>query len=246
MRGSSKLPAFTPRRPPQPSSTRAGSSNTSTSRPLAGPRRSATAAIASARRCAGGQLAKSHDSAQAPASTCPRRAPASSSAAWSPSATRVSASSPTPPVRRLQDVVAVAGQEHALRGDLARQPWADPLERWQQEGEASPRAGGASERAGRVAEPVGVQRPGLPDAHHHQRRAPCGARQHERLSGLPREPGRFEGGPIVADLVRDRARRRDEHAHGLGIGRSAGRRADRDLRHPADPRRGIEVRGHGD
>ena len=122
---------------------------------------------------------------------------------------------------------------------------ADPLERRQPEGEASPRAGGASEGAGRVAEPVGVQRPGLPDAHHHQRGS-VGARQHERLSGLPREPGRFEGGPIVADLVRDRARR--------------SRRARPRRRHRAEwwaprrsrpapsgrPRRGIEVRGHGD
>ena len=242
MRGSSKLPAFTPRRPPQPSSTSAASSNTSTSRPLAGPRRSATAAMASARRCAGGQLARSRDERAGPREHLPAPCPGvevGGSAVVGDEGERLE---PGAAVRGLQDVVAVAGQEHALRGDLARQPWGDPLERRQQEGEASPRAGGASEGAGRVAEPVGVERPGSP--------------MPTTTSGGPSERGSTSACPAFpANPAASRADRSwptsagtapvggDEHADDVGIGRSGGRHADRDLRHPADPGAGSKSAG---
>ena len=76
MRGSSVLPAFTPRMPPQPSSMSCALSNDSTSKPYRAPSSTATSAMADAVRCPGGPLARSRATAAARLVTTPVDTPA--------------------------------------------------------------------------------------------------------------------------------------------------------------------------
>ena len=87
--GSSVLPAFTPKTPPQPISTNAFLSKTSTVRPLAVPSSAATSDIRVAVRRAGGVLARSRATWVASAVAMPRATPLRAAAARRPSTTSV-------------------------------------------------------------------------------------------------------------------------------------------------------------
>ena len=237
IRGGSALPWLTPSRPPQPISTRASLSKTSTSRPRSPPRAIAISASPDAFRWLCGVLARSRASWVAAARARPRSAPAATACLSAASATMVS------PV----DVGALRLPPQRVRSGSG--PAAPPRPR------PGPRCSGASPDSAEGEAPTavwlpaaranaaaalrsagGVELTGVADADGHGRGARR-ARYDEGRADRAVEPGRLEPAPVEADLGTDRTA--DAHRH-PDRGRAL---RDRGPRHRSSPRQFGRSRG---
>ena len=197
MRGSSALPAFTPRSPPQPSAPSAARSKTSMDRPVAAATSTAMSAIRGAVRYTAGAPARSRDRDWASANTLPRAAPARVVSSMSGATTTLNDSSGVPLSAR-SGSKRYRASDHTLHGDLARHVRAEAGDGRQPKRQPGVTADRPGERGRRVPQLTRAQLGRVTRTHQHAHRARIG-RQADRLAHLAREAQGGKGRAVHTD-----------------------------------------------
>ena len=232
MRGSSALPAFTPRMPPQPSSMSCALSKTSTSKPYCAPSSTATSAMADAVRCPGGPLARSRAMAARAAGDDAGRHPRGNLVDVGAVEGQHQLGQRLLGMGRAERGEPVARQQGALGGRLARGRRAHTGRR---NPDAEPALGARRGTGGDghgIAHRGRVERAGRPGTDEDEHR-PADAGDDEARADRAVEPGGGQRRPVEvgAQVARQVAVGVHEHGHGVeGRRVEGGHRRDVDIR----------------